>query len=190
MSGRIFLPETATQRQATALARAIPTFTTERLTLRAPSLEDWPAYRALFTSDRSRYMDGPFSEDGAWADFCEGVAGWLLRGMGMWTITATDDSAALGWLYLWQQKGDPEPEIGWVLTEAAEGKGFAHEAALAVLPHAVALFGKGGFVSYIAEGNLASARLASRLGAARDAVAEAAYGEPSLHVYRHSGEPA
>lgn len=167
----------------------VPVLETERLTLRAPVLADWPAYQAVFTSDRAVHLDGPYDEAGAWSDFCEAVAGWVLRGAGMWTITAKGDTDALGWLYLWQQKGDPEPEIGWVLTEAAEGKGFAHEAARAVLPLAVARFGKGGFVSYIAEGNAPSARLAMRLGAVRDTAAEAAYGEPGLHIYRHTGEP-
>lgn len=172
-----------------AACAAVPVLQTERLVLRAPKLADWPEYQAVFTSARAVHLDGPFSEDEAWADFCEGIAGWMLRGAGMWTLCAKDGDAPLGWLYLWQEKGDPEPEIGWVLTEAAEGKGYAQEAARAVLPHAVALFGKGGFVSYIAEGNTPSARLAARLGAARDAGAEAAYGDPALHIYRHSGEP-
>lgn len=172
-----------------ALCASVPVFTTERLQLRAPVLADWPAYLDVFTSDRAKHIDGPYDEDGAWADFCEGVAGWLLLGTGMWTITAKGDDAALGWLYLWREKGDPEPEIGWVLTAQAEGKGYASEAALAVLPYAVAQFGAGGFVSYIAEGNHASARLAIRLGASRDAAAEAAYGDPTLHIYRHTGVP-
>ncbi len=172
-----------------AICANVPVFTTDRLTLRAPVLADWPAYLEVFTSDRAAHIDGPFDEAGAWADFCEATAGWLLRGFGMWTITAKGEDAALGWLYLWQQKGDPEPEIGWILTEAAEGKGYASEAARAVLPHAVALFGAGGFVSYIAEGNHASARLATRLGAVRDPAAEAAYGDPTLHIYRHTGVP-
>jgi len=171
------------------LRGVLPVFTTDRLSLRAPVLADWPAYLEVFTSDRAKHIDGPYDEAGAWADFCEGVAGWLLRGAGMWTITAKGDEAALGWLYLWQQKGDPEPEIGWILTEGAEGKGYASEAARAVLPHAVATFGAGGFVSYIAEGNEASARLALRLGAQRDLQAEAAYGDPTLHIYRHTGVP-
>ena len=172
-----------------AICAAVPVFTTGRLHLRAPVLADWPAYLEVFTSDRAAHIDGPYDEAGAWADFCEGIAGWLLRGAGMWTITVKGDDAALGWLYLWQQKDDPEPEIGWVLTEAAEGQGYASEAARAVLPHAVAVFGAGRFVSYIAEANHASARLASRLGATRDAVAEAAYGDPTLHIYRHTGVP-
>jgi RimJ/RimL family protein N-acetyltransferase len=173
----------------TAVCAGVPVMTTERLTLRAPKLADWPAYEAVFTSPRAVHLDGPFTHDEAWADFCEGIAGWMLRGAGMWTITLTGQDAPLGWLYLWQEKGDPEPEIGWVLTEAAEGKGFAAEAARAVLPHALHLFGKGGFVSYIAEENTPSARLATRLGAGRDATAEAAYGDPALHIYRHTGGP-
>ena len=172
-----------------AACAAVPRLTTERLVLRAPDLADWPAYEADFTSARAVHLDGPFSQDKAWADFCEGIAGWMLRGAGMWTVTATADDAALGWIYLWQQRGDPEPELGWVLTADAEGRGIAIEAARAALPHAVELFGAGGFVSYIADANHASARLASRLGAARDPQAEAAYGDATLHIYRHSGVP-
>ena len=112
----------------------------------------------------------------------------MLRGAGMWTLTRAGDNAPVGWIYLWQETGDPEPEIGWVLTAAAEGHGYAQEAALAVLPHAVALFGAGGFVSYIDAGNTASARLALRLGAVRDQVAEAAYRKADLQIYRHSGK--
>ena len=174
---------------AHAMGQAAPQFATERLRLRLPVLADYPAYEAVLTSDRARYVDGPYSPAGAWADFAEGVAGWLLRGAGMWTVTTRDSHAALGWIYLWQQRGRPEPELGFIFTEAGEGHGFAHEASLAVLPHATALFGAGGFVSYIHRDNAASARLATRLGAIRDAVAEAAYGQPALHIYRHATTP-
>ena len=174
---------------AAACGAAAPVIVTERLRLRMPVLADYPAYEAVLTSARARFIDGPYTPEGAWADFCEGVAGWLLRGAGMWTMTRAGDDAALGWIYLWQQRGDPEPELGWVLTEAAEGQGYAGEAARAVLPHATALFGAGGFVSYIDADNHASARLAVRLGAVRDVAAEAALGEAGLHIYRHSASP-
>lgn len=175
---------------AATLAAAVPVLTTARLCLRAPSLADYPAYEAVLTSARAVHMQGPFTPEDAFADFCQGVAGWLLRGAGMWTITLRDSAVPLGWLYLWQEQGDPEPEIGWVLTAEAEGKGYAREAALAVLPQALRLFGRGGFVSYVAADNHASARLATRLGALRDPAAEAAYGDPTLHIFRHTGEPA
>lgn len=179
---------------AHAICAPVPIFTTARLLLRASLITDYPAYEAVFLSDRAKYMGGPFTAEGAFADFCQGVAGWALRGAGMWTITAQGgNDAPLGWMYLWQEMGDPEPEMGWVLTAEAEGKGFAREAAFAVLPHAVQIFGPQRFVSYVDAGNDRSARLALDLGAVRDTQAEtqmAALGKAGLHVYRHSGQPS
>lgn len=176
---------------AASVGQMLPVLETARLRLRAPVIGDYPAYRDVFTSDRAAHMGGPFTQDDDFADFCQGIAGWMLRGAGMWTVTRHGDNAPLGWIYLWREFGDPEDELGWVLTTAAEGHGYASEAARAVLPHAVALFGADGFVSYIAAENHASARIAVALGAARDAKAEAhmlALGEEDLHVYRHSGK--
>ena len=172
---------------AQAGVAAVPVLTTVRLRLRGPVLQDYPAYETVFTSARSVHIGGPFTPEGSFADFCQGVAGWALRGAGMWTLTSLQDDAPLGWVYLWQEMGDPEPELGWVLTQAAEGKGFAAEAARAVLPHALTLYGPLGFVSYIDAANHRSARLALALGACRDAVAEAALADPDLHIYRHTG---
>jgi RimJ/RimL family protein N-acetyltransferase len=174
---------------AQAIARIVPVIKTDRLILRAPVLADYPAYEAVFTGDRARHMGGPFTAEEAFDDFARGVSGWMLRGTGMWTVTLKGSDQALGWIYLWREFGDPEDEIGWVLTEGSEGRGYAHEAARAVLPHAVALYGRGGFVSYIDAGNAQSARLAQRLGAARDHAAEAAMGDATMHIYRHTGVP-
>jgi RimJ/RimL family protein N-acetyltransferase len=186
--GWLHAPDGPAAAIAAAVAATVPAIDTARLRLRAPVIGDYPAYRDVFMSDRARFIGGPFSDEDAFADFCQGIAGWMLRGAGMWTLTLRDDDAPLGWIYLWQEMGDPEPEIGWILTQAAEGHGYASEAALAVLPHAVALFGAGGFVSYIDAGNDASVRIALRLGAMRDPVAETAYGDPDLQIYRHSGK--
>ena len=172
-----------------AIAAMVPAITTARLTLRAPRITDFPAYRSVFTTDRAVHMGGPFTEEAAFADFCEGIAGWMLRGAGMWTLTLTGADTPLGWIYLWQEQGDPAPELGWVLTSAAEGHGYATEAARAVLPHAVTLYGPNGFVSYIDAANPRSARIATALGATRDPVTEAAIGDATLHVFRHSGVP-
>ena len=170
---------------AHAMAALVPVITTERLRLRAPNLLDYPAYEAVFLSDRAVHMGGPFTAVGAFSDFAQCVAGWVLRGAGAWTITTHDDDTALGWAYLWYEFGDPEPEIGWVLTAEAEGKGYATEAAKAVHPRAMAQFGSGRVVSYIDAANTRSARIAVALGARRDPLAEAAMGQPDLHIYRH-----
>jgi RimJ/RimL family protein N-acetyltransferase len=183
-------PKGPAARTAAALAAAVPVIATERLTLRAPRVTDFDAYAAIFMSDRARFMGGPYDREGAWADFTQAVAGWLLRGMGAWTIEARADGAVLGFLFLWQEFGDPEPELDWALIEAAEGKGYALEAARATLPHALALFGPGRLVSYIDEGNTASARLAERLGAVRDPAAELSLGDPALQIWRHGSAAA
>lgn len=184
-------PEGSAAHLAQAAAACVPVIDTARLRLRAPRLADFPAYEVVLCSDRACYMGGPFTPADAFADFCQGVAGWMLRGAGMWTLTvAGDDATPLGWIYLWQEWADPEPELGWVLTEAAEGRGYAAEGAAAVLPMALERYGAGGFVSYIDLGNDRSARLAERLGARRDPEAEAARGLPDLMIWRHFGPEA
>jgi RimJ/RimL family protein N-acetyltransferase len=172
-----------------AVQAAVPVVTTDRLTLRAPVVDDFDAYAAIFTSDRSVYMDGPYDRERAWLDFCQAVASWVLRGVGLYTITRTDTQTLVGFLFLWQEFGDPEPEIGWVLCQDAEGHGYATEAARAVLPMMLAQFGASGLVSYIDDGNAASARVAARLGGQRDPAAEARHAM-GCQIWRYGAEGA
>lgn len=44
----------------------IPTLTTSRLILRGIQAEDWPAYKQIMSTDRARFMGGPFAESIAW----------------------------------------------------------------------------------------------------------------------------
>lgn len=43
----------------------IPTLRTERLNLRTPTYADWPAFRDLLQSERSAFMGGPYTVEGA-----------------------------------------------------------------------------------------------------------------------------
>ncbi len=113
---------------ADATRAAVPVLTTERLNLRAPRVTDFDAYSEIFMSDRAVHMDGPYDREGAWADFTQATAGWMLRGIGMWTMERRSDGAVVGFGFFWQEFGDPEPEIGWALTAEAEGHGYATEA--------------------------------------------------------------
>jgi RimJ/RimL family protein N-acetyltransferase len=81
-----------------------------------------------------------------------------------------------------------EVDEGRLLTAEAEGRGYATEAARALLPEALALLGPGRFVSYVDPANPRSARVAQKLGASRDPAAEAALAAagPS-QVWRHGG---
>ena len=73
--------------------------------------------------------------------------------------------------------------------EAGQGKGYAAEAARAARAHAFGALGWTTVVSTIDPGNAASVRVAERLGASRDAAAEAAHGYEIL-VYRHMNQEA
>ena len=174
----------ALAREVARLTAALPRIETERLVLEPAGIEDFATYAAIYGSPRWGHDDAPSGED-IWLDFCQLVAGWLLRGVGLMRIVPRDGGAALGFVLLNHEYGDPEMELGWMLTEAAEGQGIAFEAAQALRAHGAAL-GLASVVSYIAPGNARSARLAARLGATRDAVAEAALGG-DVEVWRHPG---
>ena len=101
----------------------------------------------------------------------------------------TEGGPALGFICLNLEPGDQEPELGFFVTEAAEGQGLTAEAATAVRDWARAQ-GLASLVSYVDPENHRSVRLATRLGAARDGRAEAAYaGTPDqgIAVFRHWG---
>ena len=175
------LPEAAARRAE--VASAIPVLETERLILRAPKIEDWDALEPIWRSDRGRYIGGPFSEEDAWLDFAQCVASWPLRGIGAWTVTRKSDGQVLGITGPGQEPRDAELELGWLFTEAAEGHGYAYEAAGAVREHLFAM-GFRTFVSCIDPGNTRSVALAERLGAGPDP--DAARADPGDLIYRHS----
>ena len=95
------------------------------------------------------------------------------------------DDTALGMVGPWFPAGWPERELGWtVWSDAAEGKGYAFEAAAAARDHAFGALGWETAVSYIDPDNIRSVALAERLGARHDPEARGP-GENSCLVYRH-----
>lgn len=164
---------------------AIPVLMTERLTLRAPRLADFEPYAAFFASARAELERGRKDRKGAWKEFAAVAGQWLLRGYGGFSIEERTTGAYLGEAGVFHDDDYPEPELGWMLVAEAEGRGIAHEAALAVRGWAYATLGLGTLVSYIAPRNSRSIRLAERLGAVRDLTAAAP--DPDDLVFRHPG---
>ncbi|MEC7764467.1 MAG: GNAT family N-acetyltransferase [Pseudomonadota bacterium] len=167
------------------LQAMLPVLDTPRLTLRAPTLDDFATYAAIMGSERAVHMDGPMNREDTYLDFTCAVAGWLLRGHGLWTVTRKDTGDVAGFVLVNMEPGDQEPELGFFLTAEAEGHGFAAEAAGAARTHALNTLRLERLVSYVGEGNDRSARLAETLGAYRDTVAEAAI-DHDCRVYRHA----
>ena len=148
----------------------IPALTTARLTLRAPQMADFPAYRGFVTSPRAVFMGGPHDAATAWNWFCNDVAQWQLLGMG--ALIVTFQGRAVGQVAVCHGPQFPEPELGWFLFDPAdEGQGLATEAAVAMRDWALGPRGLPTVVAYIDPANHASRRLAARLGGAMDSAA-------------------
>lgn len=173
---------TNSTRQIDRIASAIPEIKTDRLVLRVPRMADWATLEPIFTTDRAVHIGGPMSAEDAWLDFNQLVAGWVLRGHGGLTICNKDTGDVLGLVLLGHEFGDPEPELGWLLTAEAEGRGYATEAAAALVDLGREIYGTA-FVSYIADGNDASVNVATKLGAKRDGAHPF---DPTVAIYRYS----
>lgn len=164
-----------------------PVLITKRLTLRSPTRADFDAYREILMSDRATYMDDAMDEDRAWLWFVNDLSGWLLDGHGMLSMTDTTTSEILGFISINKLDRFPETELGWMKTAAAEGKGYAYEAATAARDWGFGPRNLSILVSYIDLENARSIKLAKRLGAAPDPDAAFPKGETAQDtiVYRH-----
>jgi RimJ/RimL family protein N-acetyltransferase len=174
-------------RLAARLSALVPVLDTARTRLRALRLSDMDAWAEILGSDRARFMGGAMTRDDAFVELAASAGGWMLRGTGFWAVEDRATGAVLGFAGVNMEPSDREPELGWFLRERAEGQGYAFEAARAARDWAWAQ-GIPSLVSYVDPGNARSARLAARLGAARDARAEAAFAgtaDAGVEVWRH-----
>jgi RimJ/RimL family protein N-acetyltransferase len=144
-----------------------PTLSTGRLTLRMPVLADFAQRAAFYASDRSVWEGGPMDMRAAWRIWASEVGQWPLMGFGPFSVDDTATGGYLGEVGIYQPQGYPEPELGWFVTPAAEGRGIAAEAARRVMAWARASFGWDHLVNYIDPGNARSLALAARLGGVR-----------------------
>lgn len=167
---------------------SIPTLTTKRLTLRAPTKADFVPYAKIFASDRSIYMDGPLDHDAAWRGFAADIVGWQILGFGYWTVAENASHDIVGFVGLAKPPVYPERELGWMVTSKHEGRGYAHEAAIAARNYAYETLGWNTLVSYIDHKNARSIKLAERMGCTRDDAAVQL--EPHTYVYRHPAPEA
>jgi RimJ/RimL family protein N-acetyltransferase len=154
---------------AARLSAQLPVIETARLRLRAPSLADFDAWAEIFTGPAGPHLGGPFSRDEAFTEFAATCGLWLLRGHGVLTVEPKAGGATLGFVLIGFEPGDQEPELGYLFRPAAEGQGFATEAAAALRDHAFGPLGMGRLLSYIDPENAGSIRVARRLGATRTA---------------------
>jgi RimJ/RimL family protein N-acetyltransferase len=160
----------------------VPTLTTDRLVLRGWRDEDLAAY-AEMTADPEvmRFMGGVVDRAGTWREIALFVGHWELRGHGLWAVER--DGVLIGRVGLWRPEGWPGLEVGWLLGRDAWGRGYATEAARASVEFAWNELGAAQLISLIAPENVASQRVAERLGMRTQGDHYSLRGEPLvIHV--------
>lgn len=163
---------------------AAPIIATERLTLRGYEFADFERLAEVYATDRSRYAGGPLSADRLWKGTASGIGQWPLLGLGTWAISVTASGERVGEVAVSWPPEYPEPELGWLLFNTYEGRGYATEAAKAAMHWAITARRMPSLVSYIDPDNLPSQRLAMRIGGTRDMSAATPNGE-GCWVFRY-----
>ena len=148
-----------------------PEIETPRLRLREFRVTDLDDYAAAVGDPEvmKHIGDGvPMSRQDAWRSMAFLSGHWNLRGFGLWAIEEKATGRVLGRVGYFLPEGWPSEEIGWLLRRDAWGRGYATEAALAVLAHGRTMLGLDQVIAIIQPENAASIRLALRLGGSLD----------------------
>lgn len=164
-----------------------PVLETDRLTLRAPRMDDYPAFEAFYASERARFIGGPGTTREAWRAFAHVAGMWALKQLGPFVFADKATDQPFGMTGPWYPQDWPEPELGWhIWPPEREGTGLTHEAAMAARSYAFETLGWTTAVSYIDLGNDRSIALAERLGCTLDEDARKPdHADPPCLVYRH-----
>jgi RimJ/RimL family protein N-acetyltransferase len=138
---------------------------TERLVLRPPRIGDFDRFAGLLADEvAARHIGGHAPRAAAWRRFLQQPGAWMLQGFGMFSVLDRNSGLWLGQLGPWRPDGWPGNEIGYSFHPDAWGRGYATEAAVAAIDWTLAELGWDDFIHCIAPANLASQRVAQRLG--------------------------
>ncbi|HEY4012490.1 MAG TPA: GNAT family N-acetyltransferase [Polyangiaceae bacterium] len=143
----------------------VPRLSTVRLLLREPRLDDFEAFAANAADPVAAAGTGSAAVDAreAWRRFHGAAGHWLLQGMGWWVVEERE-LGAIGMVGVFRRERGPGVEIGWSVYRAHWRNGYASEAAAAALRFAVTDRRAARVIAHIDKGNVASARVATKIG--------------------------
>jgi RimJ/RimL family protein N-acetyltransferase len=173
-----------------------PTLETERLILRPREAGEAAAYRRLWVERDPRVpAHRRVSADGrpTAADIAEGIRRERVKpGLGLLAVVRKDDGAVIGYCGLVGEAGGTahEPQLAYELVRAAHGRGYATEAAGAVVDRADRS-GIGPLWADVWNWNAASRRVLAKLGFVEAGTRQTEPGDPSsLLLVRPPGAAA
>ena len=150
----------------------IPVLETERLRLRPHRLADFEASFAMWCEPEVvRHISGkPSTEQAAWGRVMNYLGLWQLLGFGYWAVEEKSSGQLIGEFGFADFKRDLQPsirglpELGWALVTRAHGKGYATEGLRAALNWGERNLKAPRTVCLIDTGNIASFKVAAKLG--------------------------
>ena len=114
--------------------------------------------------DATRFIGGPQPRSTAWRGFMSMAGSWSMLGYGMFSVIEKSSGAWIGRIGPWVPDGWPGLEVGWGLVPAAQGKGYAVEAAAASIDWVFDHLGWTDVIHCIDPDNTPSQIVAQRLG--------------------------
>jgi RimJ/RimL family protein N-acetyltransferase len=150
----------------------IPVIETPRLILRAHALPDFDAYVAMWADPHVvRFITGtPFTREASWSRFLRHPGHWQHMGFGFLAIEEKETGRFIGEAGFHDMRREITPSIegtleaGWALSPSVHGRGYGFEAMQALVGWADAAFSGRRMTCIIDPANLASQRVAAKLG--------------------------
>ena len=173
------------------MTSSAPRLETERLILRDFQRDDLDALAAtLGDIEVVRHLTGePINREDSLRRLFLAVGQWPVTGMGMWAVERKSDGKLVGHVGFFDMQRDMVPsliglpEMGWIFDTSVHGQGIAREACTAALNWLDAAHGPIEVPAIISVDNIASLKLAEKLGFVREA--DGIYkGEPIAVVRR------
>jgi RimJ/RimL family protein N-acetyltransferase len=142
------------------------TLESERLLLRWLREADFDQFaRMCRDPEVMRFLGGELTTDiDVWRQMASIMGHWYFRGHGIWAVEEKSTGNLIGRIGFIYPIGWPAFELGWTLARDSWGKGYATEGAQRALQYAFTEMGRDHVISLIAPANVASARVAQRLG--------------------------
>lgn len=177
---------------------------TDRLLLRLPEPADADKFEGIWGDDETAQFVGGRKTRPEIEEMIERMGRhWESYGVGLFTVDRKDDNRALGrvgflvwdprrWVNGFREKlAEPyETEIGWTIGRPYWNRGYATEAALACRDWALGELGLTRLISLIAHDNVASIRVAEKIGESFEREVEGGHFRHPVDLYSLGKSPA
>lgn len=114
--------------------------------------------------EATRYIGGVADREVCWRQLMTMIGSWHALGFAMFSVIERGSGRWVGRVGPWQPEGWPGTEVGWAVVRDQWGKGYAVEAAIASMDWVVDALGWTDIIHTIAPDNVASQRVAEKLG--------------------------